>query len=180
MDADLSPSATIMYVNSTQLFMSNGTLQVGREVIQYGRKLEDRFLDLKRGIGNTLPQQHFAGDYFRELGKEVRVIEAGPRTIVTTSEVSRSEYVETTLTAQVQVIAEPTLPVLQINQNLKLKPSRNSLHYSTQEDGQITKGTIAERVVTLTEKSVASSAESVSAGVNILQSITDVKHPSKN
>ena len=180
LDADLSPSATIMYVNSTQLFMSNGTLQVGREVIQYGRKLEDRFLDLKRGIGNTLPQQHFAGDYFRELGKEVRVIEAGPRTIFTSSEVSRSEYVETTLTAQVQVIAEPTIPVaadqpeLEIETFKEFSPLLDSgrIVTITQVSAQI-----AESVVTLTEKSVASSAESVSAGVNVLQSITDVRAP---
>ena len=179
LDADLSPTATIMYVNSTQLFASSGNLQVGREVVGYGRKLGDRFLDLKRGLQGTLPQQHFAGDYFRTM-PEVRIIEAGPRTIVTTSEVSRSEYVETTLTAQMQITAEATILDGPSQPPIEIQTFKE---FSAEfDEGRVVtivevSAQIAERVVTLTEKSVASSGESVSAGVNVVQSITDVTMP---
>jgi len=181
LDADLSPTATILYTNSTQLFMSSGNLQVGREVIGYGRKLDDRFLDLRRGLQGTLPQQHFAGDFFRTM-PDVRIIEAGPRTIVTTSEVSRSEYVETTLTAQMQITAEATILDGQSQPPIEIQTFKE---FSAEfDEGRIVTITqvsaqIAERVVTLTEKSVASAAESVSAGVNVLQSISDVTMPAE-
>ena len=181
LDADLSPTATIMYVNSTQLFASSGNLQVGREVVGYGRKLGDRFLDLKRGLQGTLPQQHFAGDYFRTM-PDVRIIEAGPRTIVTTSEVSRSEYVETTLTAQMQITAEATILDGPSQPPIEIQTFKE---FSAEfDEGRVVtivevSAQIAERVVTLTEKSVASSGKSVSAGVNVVQSITDVTIPTE-
>lgn len=181
LDADLSPTATILYTNSTKLFMSSGNLQVGREVIGYGRKLDDRFLDLKRGLQGTLPQLHSAGDFFRTM-PDVRIIEAGPRTIITTSQVSRSEYTETTLTAQIQILAEanildgPSQPPIEIQtfKEFSSEFDEGRIVTITQVSAQI-----AERVVTLTEKSVASAAESVSVGVNIVQSITDVIMPAE-
>ena len=181
LDADLSPTATILYTNSTQLFMSSGNLQVGREVVSYGRKLDDRFLDLKRGLLGTLPQQHFAGDFFRTM-PDVRIIEAGPRTIITTSQVSRSEYTETTLTAQIQILAEATILDGPSQPPIEIQTFKE---FSTEfDEGRIVTITqvsaqIAEKIVTLTEKSVASAIESVSAGVNVLQSISDVTMPAE-
>jgi hypothetical protein len=95
LDAPLSENGDIIYTRSTLLFPASGKLQVGKEIIFYWRKLEDRFYQLVRGEDNTTIQAHPAGQYFRTVPESVSVIGAGAQTIIE-SEVSIYKTLQST------------------------------------------------------------------------------------
>lgn len=65
LDSPVGLSDTIVYVASTSAFPSQGKLLLGDEIISYTSKLSDRFLGVVRGVDNTKPKLHSAGDYIR-------------------------------------------------------------------------------------------------------------------
>ena len=92
LDAPLSPTATIVYVPSTTLFPSAGSLQIGKEIVSYKKTLNDRFYEVTRGIDGTEAQAHPAGQYLRTLPTFVTVLPAAPATIlITESEVRMTD-----------------------------------------------------------------------------------------
>ena len=89
LDSPLSPTATTIYVASTTLFPSSGTLQVGREIVSYEKTLTDRFYEVTRGIEGTEAQAHPAGQYLRTIPTSVVVLPVGPTTILITESAVR-------------------------------------------------------------------------------------------
>lgn len=89
LDSPLSPVATIVYVPSTRLFPSAGSLQIGREIVSYKKTLDDRFYEVIRGVDGTEAQAHPAGQYLRTLPTFVTVLTASPATIVVTESAVR-------------------------------------------------------------------------------------------
>jgi len=81
LDAPLSPTATIVYVTNTSLFPDSGILQIGREIVSYESKLEDRFYNVTRGDEGTEAQAHPAGQYLRTIPNTVFVISVGTTSI---------------------------------------------------------------------------------------------------
>ena len=107
LDAPLSPSATIVYVPSTTLFPSAGLLQIGKEIVSYERRLEDRFYNVTRGVDGTEAQAHPAGQYLRTLPTFVTVLPAGPSTIlITESEVRMTDAKLVELKSQIVIETE--------------------------------------------------------------------------
>ena len=107
LDSPLSQSATTVYVTNTSLFADVGKLQIGKEIVTYERKLEDRFFDVTRGVAGTTATPHPAGQYIRTIPDSVRVIQSGPRTIVSTIvSVAQEPEVVSVATSQIQVITD--------------------------------------------------------------------------
>ena len=73
----LDPTDTIIYVADTSKFSSNGHLLVGKEIVRYLRKLDDRFLMVERGLDNTSAQAWNAGTFIRQIPDPVSVASAG-------------------------------------------------------------------------------------------------------
>jgi hypothetical protein len=66
-DAPLSESNTVVYVNSTTGFKSSGLLLIDKEIIRYTDKENDRFLGLTRGYLNSPISSHDFGIYIRSI-----------------------------------------------------------------------------------------------------------------
>jgi hypothetical protein len=81
LDAPLSETDTIIFIPNTLRFPDSSRLLVGREIVYYERKKQDRFLDVTRGADGTTAQTHEAGDYLRHLPKIVSVVPVGTSTI---------------------------------------------------------------------------------------------------
>jgi hypothetical protein len=104
LDAPLSVTDTIVYIADTGRFPSASRLLIGKEIVTYGKKLTDRFLDVIRGTFGTTATTHEAGDYLRHLPELISIVPVGPITIITTeikiTEVHKTDF---TLTSQKQI-----------------------------------------------------------------------------
>lgn len=67
LDNSISETDTVIYIPNTSRFLNSGKLLLGDEIITYGSKLSDRFVDCVRGAENTKVKLHNAGDYLRSL-----------------------------------------------------------------------------------------------------------------
>jgi hypothetical protein len=67
LQVDLSASDTVVYVADTSKFKSYGYLLIGKEIVRYYRKLNDRFLSVERGQLNTSPAAWSAGTFLRQI-----------------------------------------------------------------------------------------------------------------
>ena len=174
LDSPLSPSGTTLYVNNTSLFADVGKLQVGKEIVGYERKLEDRFLNVTRGLDRTVPTAHPAGQYIRTIPDSVRVIDAGPRSIVATIvSVAQSTESVTAVTNQIQSISDVFVQVdeekgtdLKMTLQKEIQPSVTQVSVAIQD-----------YVISLTESTVLMSSESVSVAASTIQTINSAEIP---
>ena len=171
LDSPLSPSGTTLYVNNTSLFADVGKLQVGKEIVGYERKLEDRFLNVTRGLDRTVPTAHPAGQYIRTIPDSVRVIDAGPRSIVATIvSVAQSTESVTAVTNQIQTISD--VVDVQVDTDLKMTMQKEIQPSVTQVSVAI-----QDYVISLTESAVLMSSESVSVAASTIQTINSAEIP---
>jgi hypothetical protein len=63
--ANVNTTQTTIEVQTTTGFPSSGKLLINKEIISYGGKTQTTFTNIVRGIGNTIPSSHSAGDYLR-------------------------------------------------------------------------------------------------------------------
>ena len=77
LDTTLGINDTVIYVGNTDKFKNSGYLIVGSEIIQYFRKINDRFLKIERGQQNTTAQEWIAGTFLRQIPDPVSVAFSG-------------------------------------------------------------------------------------------------------
>jgi len=77
LDTTLGINDTVVYVGNTDKFKNSGYLIVGSEIIQYFRKINDRFLKIERGQQNTTAQEWIAGTFLRQIPDPVSVAFSG-------------------------------------------------------------------------------------------------------
>lgn len=125
LDAPMSETDTIAYIPDTLRFPDSSRLLIGREIVYYGRKKKDRFLDLIRGADGTTAQSHDAGDYLRHLPKIVSVVPVGAATIqsVISIESDHNTFTELLKTVSTEIV-EPSishdLTLLTSNQQIEV------------------------------------------------------------
>ena len=92
LDAPLSESDTIVYVPNTDRFPDTPSrIRIGREVLFYRQKEEDRFLNVIRGHQNTIVSSHSPGDLVLHDPEFVTMLTGGVsevQTIVSTAQSS--------------------------------------------------------------------------------------------
>jgi hypothetical protein len=128
LDAPISETDTIVFVPDTRRFPDASRLLIGREIVYYERKKQDRFLDVTRGADGTSPQTHEAGDYLRHLPKIVSVVPVGTATIqsITSLELVNDtsiEIVKTFNTEPVEFLTTHDSTVLTANQQIQIDNS---------------------------------------------------------
>jgi hypothetical protein len=79
LDAPMEIDDTVAYISDTTKFEDNGKLLIEDEVVYYGSKLSDRFVDLIRGVNGTTAKYHAAGSFVRQYRDDVSVIDVGVR-----------------------------------------------------------------------------------------------------
>ena len=72
---------TVLYVNDTQKFTTNGKLMVGDEVVFYPRKISDRFIKITRAQDNTNEQDWLAGTFIRQIPDLISIAPVGIQNI---------------------------------------------------------------------------------------------------
>ena len=83
LEIDLNSTDNIVYIANTRNFPDSGRLLIGNEIVTYDSKLVDRFLNVVRGALNTVPTDHFAGDYLRNLPDFTSIVPVGPVAVIT-------------------------------------------------------------------------------------------------
>ena len=112
LQVDLSATDKVVYVADTSKFKSYGYLLIGDEIVQYYRKLSDRFIRLERGQLNTTAQSWLAGTYIRQIPDPISTVFAGIAVIESESQtVTMSVGVDSgrpsISTAQLQTVTPP-------------------------------------------------------------------------
>lgn len=112
LQVDLSATDKVVYVADTSKFKSYGYLLIGNEIVQYYRKLSDRFIRLERGQLNTTAQSWLAGTYIRQIPDPlstvfggIAVIESESQTV--TMPVGVDSGRPSISTAQLQTVTPP-------------------------------------------------------------------------
>ena len=77
LDAPMQIIDTVAYISNTVKFEDSGKLLIEDEVVYYGSKLSDRFVDLIRGANGTTAKYHAAGSFVRQYRDDVSVIDVG-------------------------------------------------------------------------------------------------------
>jgi len=95
LEIPLTETDTIVYVKSTLSFPYSSRLLIGKEIVTYQRKLDDRFLEVTRGTYGTLATTHEAGAYLRHLPELISIVPVGPEVNIIT-EVKVTEIHQTT------------------------------------------------------------------------------------
>jgi hypothetical protein len=67
LDIEIDLNDEVVYIANTSRFPSQGKILVGKEIISYTQKLNDRFLFVTRGVDGTKPEAHPAGQYIRTV-----------------------------------------------------------------------------------------------------------------
>jgi len=86
LDLDFAANDTIAYIPDTTKFDRAGRLLIGNEVVEYNRKLSDRFLNILRGVDGTTPQFWGAGTFLRQI-PEIAVATVGVVSVESESDV---------------------------------------------------------------------------------------------
>ena len=148
-----------MYVENTSLFADVGKLQVGKEIVGYERRLEDRFLDVTRGLDGTEATAHPAGQYIRTIPDSVRVIDAGPRSVVVIVEsVAQSSETITNVTSTIQSIHTAEIVKEDLTEQIEYEVN----HYIEYNDDDYVTVLEVALIPPTSSNSVLMSAESVS------------------
>ena len=107
LDAPLNETDNIVYVPTTARFPDTPSrLRIGREVLFYRRKEEDRFLNVVRGYQGTLVSSHLAGDLVLHDPEFVTLLSGGINTIISEGNVAQSSVVTVEKKAQIQSITD--------------------------------------------------------------------------
>jgi hypothetical protein len=107
LDAPLSTTDTIAYVPNTSRFPDTPSrLRIGREIIYYNQKEEDRFLNLVRAYQGSPLESHQAGDLVLHYPEFVTLLSGGVNTIISEVSVAQSSVTPIEKTAQIQSISE--------------------------------------------------------------------------
>ena len=88
LQVDLDPTDNVVYVADTAKFTAMGQLLIGNEMVEYARKINDRFLNVTRGRKGTTPQFWAAGTFLRQIPEVVSVASVGIVTIESESDVT--------------------------------------------------------------------------------------------
>ena len=88
LQVDLDPVDNVVYIADTAKFDAMGQLLIGNEMVEYGRKLNDRFLNVLRGRKGTTAQFWAAGTFMRQVPELVSVASVGVVTIESESDVT--------------------------------------------------------------------------------------------
>ena len=88
LQVDLDAVDNVVYVADTAKFDAMGQLLIGNEMVEYGRKLNDRFLNVLRGRKGTTAQFWAAGTFMRQVPELVSVASVGVVTIESESDVT--------------------------------------------------------------------------------------------
>ena len=108
LDAPLGTTDTIAYVPNTSRFPDTPSrLRIGREIIFYTSKEEDRFLNLVRGYQGSPLESHNPGDIVLHYPEFVTLLSGGIETIISEGSVALpSEATPIQKTAVIQSITE--------------------------------------------------------------------------
>ena len=107
LDAPMSTTDTIAYVPNTRRFPDTPSrLRIGREIIYYTHKEEDRFLGLTRSYQGSPLESHLAGDLVLHYPEFVTLLSGGINSIITEVSVAQSSVVPVEKTATIQSISE--------------------------------------------------------------------------
>jgi len=107
LDAPLSESDTIVYVPNTNRFPDTPSrLRIGREVLFYRQKEEDRFLNVIRGYQGTNVSTHQAGNLVLHDPEFVTLLSGGVNEIQTIVSTAQSAVITVEKTATIQSITE--------------------------------------------------------------------------
>ena len=68
LDAPSTVSSIVIYVPSTSRFPDSGKLLLGKELVTYTSKQNDRFVGVTRGVDGTTAETHPAGTLIRTIG----------------------------------------------------------------------------------------------------------------
>ena len=88
LQVDLDAVDNVVYIADTAKFDAMGQLLIGNEMVEYGRKLNDRFLNVLRGRKGTTAQFWAAGTFMRQVPELVSVASVGVVTIESESDVT--------------------------------------------------------------------------------------------
>ena len=119
LDAPLSPSANTVYVTSTSLFPDSGLLQIGKEIVSYESKLEDRFYNVTRGAEGTQAQAHPAGQYLRTIPNTVVVLPVGTTSFTSESSVSMTDAKCVEVKSQIEIESD-TLSTISVSAEIEV------------------------------------------------------------
>ena len=107
LDAPLSETGTIVYVPNTARFPDTPSrIRIGREVLFYREKEDDRFLSVVRGYQNTVVSAHNAGDLVLHDPEFLTLISGGVNEIYTEVSVAQSSVSQIERTSVIQSITE--------------------------------------------------------------------------
>lgn len=76
LQSPLSETDPIVYIVDTTKFTVSGRLMIDGEIIRYGNKLSDRFIDIIRGVDGTNVTTHEAGAFVRQYRENVTLVSA--------------------------------------------------------------------------------------------------------
>ena len=107
LDAPMSTTDTIAYVPNTRRFPDTPSrLRIGREIIYYTHKEEDRFLGLSRAYQGSPLESHQAGDLVLHYPEFVTLLSGGVNTIISEVSAASSEVTQIEKTSTIQSITE--------------------------------------------------------------------------
>ena len=107
LDAPMSTTDTIAYVPNTRRFPDTPSrLRIGREIIYYTHKEEDRFLGLARAYQGSPLESHQAGDLVLHYPEFVTLLSGGINTILSEGSVAQSSVTSIEKTVTIQSISE--------------------------------------------------------------------------
>ncbi|MFZ9728178.1 MAG: YHYH protein, partial [Candidatus Nanopelagicaceae bacterium] len=107
LDAPMSTTDTIAYVPNTTRFPDTPSrLRIGREIIYYTHKEQDRFLGLTRAYQGSPLEAHQAGDLVLHYPEFVTLLSGGVNSIITEVSAASSTVREIEKTSTIQSISE--------------------------------------------------------------------------
>ena len=107
LDAPLSETDTIVYVPNTNRFPDTPSrIRIGREVLFYRQKKEDRFLNVLRGHQGTIVSTHQAGDLVLHDPEFVTLLSGGVNEIQTIVSSAQSSVTSIEKTSTIIAITE--------------------------------------------------------------------------
>jgi hypothetical protein len=131
LDIPLTETDSIVYIPDTRRFPDSSRLLIGKEIVTYDKKLDDRFLEVVRGTFGTTATSHNAGDYLRHLPELISIVSAGPVaeiiTEVTVSQIS-TVYIESVKTTEVLYNDVPTVTIENTTTNIISTEQLNIQH----------------------------------------------------
>ena len=96
-----------------------GLLQIGKEIVSYESKLEDRFYNVTRGAEGTQAQAHPAGQYLRTIPNTVVVLPVGTTSFTSESSVSMTDAKCVEVKSQIEIESD-TLSTISVSAEIEV------------------------------------------------------------